>query len=96
MTELTIGQLAKKVGMRTSALRYYEEQGLLTPVSCTDSGYRLYDPEAENILRFIQRAQRLGFSLADIGLLLKGWRDTELDEQALVRIAEERYLSLER
>ncbi len=90
---LTIGELAKKVGVRTSALRYYEEQGLLAPNERTAAGYRMYAPEAEHTLRFIHRAQRLGFSLADIRNLLA--EDMVSDEMALA-IAENRYVTLER
>jgi MerR family copper efflux transcriptional regulator len=96
MSTLTIGQLAKRVGLRTSALRYYEEQGLLAPVGRTESGYRLYAPEAEQTLRFIQRAQRLGFSLADIRTLLKSHQDGGLSAETAIRIAQNRYLELER
>ena len=92
----TIGQIAKRVGLRTSALRYYEEQGLLTPVARSKAGYRLYDESAEQTLRFIQRAQRLGFSLTDIRTLLQGWRTSDLSDEALIRTAEVRYLALER
>ena len=60
---ITIGQLARRTGLRTSALRYYEEQGLLQPLARTAAGYRLYDANAEQRVRFIGRAQRLGFSL---------------------------------
>lgn len=93
---LTIGQLAKQVGLRTSALRYYEAQGLLTPAERTDSGYRLYDPKSADTLRFIQRAQRLGFSLADIRILLDSWLSGTLDEDRLLPVAQQRYLELER
>jgi DNA-binding transcriptional MerR regulator len=93
---LTIGQLAKRAGLRTSALRYYEEQGLLEPVGRTPSGYRLYAPNAEQTLHFIQRAQRLGFSLADIRTLLEGWQTGELSMEAVVRSAEDRYFALEK
>lgn len=93
---LTIGQLAKTVGLRTSALRYYEEQGLLHPAGRTESDYRLYAPEAEQTLRFIQRAQRLGFSLADIRALLEGWQAGNLSMASILRSAEERYFALER
>jgi MerR family copper efflux transcriptional regulator len=95
-TTLTIGQLAKRVGLRTSALRYYEEQGLLHHKDRTRSGYRLYDPEAEQILRFIKRAQRLGFSLSDIRTLLEGWQSGNLSDEAIIRTAEARHLALER
>jgi DNA-binding transcriptional MerR regulator len=96
MAKLTIGQLAKRVGLRTSALRFYEEQGLLKPVGRTESGYRLYNTEAEQTLRFIQRAQRLGFSLTDIHTLLKGWQNGRLSDETIIKTAQERYLALER
>ena len=93
---LTIGQLAKRAGLRTSALRFYEEQGLLEPVDRTSSGYRLYAPEAEQTLHFIRRAQRLGFSLADIHTLLEGWQTGELSMETVVQSAEDRYYALEK
>lgn len=91
----TIGQLAKQVGVRTSTLRYYEEQRLLQPTSRTEAGYRLYDEQAEQTLHFIQRAQRLGFSLDDIRTLLDGWQTNRLSQAAILEIAEARYLALE-
>ncbi|MBV7327243.1 MerR family transcriptional regulator [Chloroflexi bacterium TSY] len=93
---LTIGQLAKRVGVRTSTLRYYEEEGLLTPTDRSDAGYRLYDEAAEQLLRFIQRSQRLGFSLGDIRILLERMDAEELSHDELVRTAEERYLAIEK
>lgn len=96
MTTLTIGQLAQRVGLRASALRYYEEQGLLTPAGRTEAGYRLYVPQAEQTLRFIQRAQRLGFSLDDIRILLKGWQEGDLSDETIIETAESRYFTLER
>ena len=93
---ITIGQLAKRADVSTSSLRYYEEQGLLRPVSRSDAGYRLYDQEAETTLRFIQRAQRLGFSLSDIRLFLdKLAQHSKLDD-TVVQIAEQRYIEIER
>lgn len=96
MTTLTIGQLAKRVGVRTSTLRYYEDEGLLAPVRRSEAGYRLYDQQAEETLHFIQRAQRLGFSLDDIRSLLHGWQAGDLTDEAILDIAEARYLALER
>ena len=92
---LTIGQLARRVGLRPSALRYYEAEGLLTPGDRTEAGYRLYTPEAADTVRLIQRAQRLGFSLAEIRALLTAWRAGDLDDAALLATAEARYLALE-
>jgi len=91
----TISELARRVGMRTSALRYYEEEGLLSEPSRSHAGYRLYHPDTEHDLRIIQRARRLGFSLSDIRVLLKAWRNGSLDESAFLDTAEKRYLELE-
>lgn len=93
---LTIGQLAKQAGIRTSALRYYEAEGLLVADGRSDSGYRLYKPEAVQRLRLIQRAQRLGFSLADIRKLLDGYNQGNLSDAALIETAESRYLALDK
>ena len=92
----TIGQLAKRVGVRSSALRYYEAEGLLQPNGRSEAGYRLYAAAAEERLRLIQRAQRLGFSLADIRTLLAGWEAGDLSDEALLATAEKRYLALEK
>jgi DNA-binding transcriptional MerR regulator len=96
MTLQTIGQLAKAVGLRTSTLRYYEAEGLLHPSDRTEAGYRLYDDEAKQTLRFIQRAQRLGFALADIRALLEGQQAGNLNDEAIIKTAEARYMALER
>lgn len=96
VNKLIIGELARRVGMRTSALRYYEEQGLISPAGYTEAGYRLYNFEAEQTIRFIQRAQQLGFSLADIRVFLKNLQAGFLDTQSMTAIAQECYLFLER
>ena len=95
MERLTIGQLANQVNLRTSAIRYYEEQGLIQAIERSPSGYRLYQPEVVEEVRLLQRAQKLGFSLADIKILLKGWREGNLDHEAFLETAENRYLALE-
>jgi DNA-binding transcriptional MerR regulator len=92
---MTVGQLARRAGVRASALRFYEAQGLLAPTSHSDTGYRLYDSVAEEALQFILRAQRLGFSLADIRGLLAARRAGAGDD-TLLAVAEARYLALER
>ncbi|VAW31321.1 Transcriptional regulator, MerR family [hydrothermal vent metagenome] len=93
---LTIGQLAKLAQTRSSTLRYYEKEGLLTPNGRSPSGYRLYKPKASDRLYFIQRAQRLGFSLADIRTLLAGWDEGKIDSKTLSQLAESRFIALEK
>lgn len=93
---LTIGQLAKRAGLRPSTLRFYEAEGLLTPAERSESGYRLYGAESEQTLRLIQRTHRLGFSLGDIATLLESWRNGDASNEGVIKIAEERFLALER
>jgi MerR family copper efflux transcriptional regulator len=70
MRTVTIGKLAKDIGIGAGALRYYERLGLLPPATRTASGYRMYGSDAATRLRFIRRAQALGFSLEEIAELL--------------------------
>jgi Hg(II)-responsive transcriptional regulator len=63
-------QVAQRAGVNAQTLRYYERRGLLPDPPRTASGYRAYEPEAVRIVRFIKRAQELGFSLTEIEMLL--------------------------
>jgi DNA-binding transcriptional MerR regulator len=65
---LTIGELAQRVGVATSALRYYEELGLLRPVR-RRGGRRCYDEGAVDAVGAILLFQDVGFTLAEIGRL---------------------------
>jgi len=77
METIGIGSLAKRVGVSIDTVRYYEKCGLLAPQSRLPSGYRRYSGSQVARLRFIRRAQELGFSLRDIRELLgiSGQRD---------------------
>jgi len=70
MGELRTGELAKQAGVNVESLRFYEREGLLPEPPRRPSGYRRYPPEAVARVRFIKRAQELGFSLKDIRELL--------------------------
>lgn len=67
---LLIGRLAREAGVRADAVRFYERSGLLLPAGRAPNGYRVYDKDALRRLRFIKRAQSLGFSLAEIRRIL--------------------------
>jgi DNA-binding transcriptional MerR regulator len=67
---LTIGKLSTLAELSTTALRFYEREGLLAPASKSPSGYRLYDRSALPRVRFIKSAQQCGFTLAEISELL--------------------------
>ena len=70
MVELSIGQVAQQAGVRTSKIRYYESINILPP-PLRRGGQRRYDPAILDRLAFIQTAQRLGFTLAEIELLFQ-------------------------
>ena len=70
MKPLTIGTLARQSGVNLETVRFYERRGLLPEPPRSASGYRLYPAEATRRLRFIKRAQELGFSLNEIEELL--------------------------
>lgn len=67
---LTIGRVAKAVGVNVQTIRYYERLNLLSPTARRPSGYRLYGDEEVRRLRFIKNAQALGFTLHEIEDLL--------------------------
>ena len=72
MEELAIGEVARRAGIRPSALRYYESIGLM-PAPKRLSGRRRYDESAVQMLRVIQLAQHAGFTVAEIQTLLHGF-----------------------
>lgn len=70
MEMIGIGALAKRAGVGIDTVRYYEREGLLEPTRRLASGYRRYGHFEVSRLRFIRRAQALGFSLKEIRELL--------------------------
>lgn len=75
---LTIGGLAKAAGIGVETVRFYERRGLIPEPARTAAGYRQYAPGVIERVRFIRRAQGLGFTLAEIAELL----DLRVDEVA--------------
>ena len=67
---MTIGRVARTVGIRPSAIRYYERHGIVEPAVRGASGYRFYSNDAVKQLLFIKRAQALGIRLEEIKPLL--------------------------
>ncbi len=70
---MRISELAERVGVATSTVRYYERVGLLDGPARTSSGYRDYDEDAANRLLFVTRARRMGLSCEQITSLLGIW-----------------------
>jgi MerR family transcriptional regulator, mercuric resistance operon regulatory protein len=67
---MRIGEVAAEAGVNIQTLRYYERRGLLAAPERTGSGYRRYPGDTVRVVRFIKRAQELGFSLRECQELL--------------------------
>ncbi|MFI0406192.1 MerR family transcriptional regulator [Actinomadura sp. 3N508] len=90
---LTIGELASRTGVATSALRYWEELGLL-PAPARVSGQRRYPPSAVELVGVVLALRNVGFTLREVNALMTsrspagdGWRElyqsklAELDQR---------------
>ena len=63
---MRIGELARRASVSTSKIRFYETNGLLPPAARLPNGYRDYREHDLEVVRFINRAQSLGFTLRDV------------------------------
>lgn len=68
---LTVGKLAASANISANAVRFYEREGLMQVPAKTESGYRLYGPDAVQRLHFIKQSQHCGFTLPEIRALLQ-------------------------
>ena len=84
---MNIGEAAKLSGVSAKMVRHYESLGLLPAVARTESGYRQYTDKEVHTLRFIRRARDLGFSMAEIGELLKLWQNQRRSSANVKKIA---------
>ncbi len=67
---LKIGEVADRAGVNLQTIRYYDREGLLPEPPRLESGYRMFPQDAVRRVRFIMRAQELGFTLSEIKALL--------------------------
>lgn len=70
MEGLKVGEVAKQAGVNLQTIRYYERRGLLPKPPRTGSNYRAYPTDAVLLVRFVKRAQELGFTLKEIKELI--------------------------
>ena len=92
---LTIGAVAKRVGVAIDTIRYYEREGLLPEPQRRASGYRSYGDGTIVQLRFIRRAKDLGFTLEEIRELLVLSADRQRGVKAVKRRAQQRLAAIE-
>lgn len=67
---LSIGALAERTGFNVSALRYYEEVGLIPPATRRPSGHRVYDEKVQEVLTLIRHCRDFGFSIEETRALV--------------------------
>jgi MerR family transcriptional regulator, copper efflux regulator len=101
MQSMSIGQLAKSARVGIDTVRFYEKHGLLPKPQRKVSGYRQYNADDARRLVFIRRAKELGFTLADIGELLKLRSGRSVDRvrkvaQQKLQMVEAKIVELER
>ena len=70
MDLMTRGELARHGQVNPETIRYYERSGLLPAPARSEANYRLFAPAAVQRIRFIKRAQAVGFSLEEIKTLI--------------------------
>ena len=73
--DLQVGDIAREAEVNIQTVRYYERRGLVLPEGRSSGGYRLYTTDSVRVVRFIKRAQALGFSLDEVAELLELRRD---------------------
>lgn len=93
MNDLTIGALAKSAGVGVETVRYYQRRGLLSPNGAHKGAFRVYGDDELARLRFIRRAQSLGFSLDEVADLLA--LDEETDRERARAFAQSKIADVE-
>ena len=91
-----ISEAAEQAGVNVQTFRYYERRGLLPKPPRRTSGYREFPDDAVRIVRFIKRAQELGFSLDEVEELLRLRRHSGRNRERIRSLAERRIGDIER
>jgi MerR family transcriptional regulator, redox-sensitive transcriptional activator SoxR len=94
MSKLTISQVAQQAGLKPSAIRYYEQIGLLPPATRI-SGQRRYDITVMYRLAIVQRARQMGFTLDEIGQLFFGFRTVTQASERWTRLSQKKLAELD-
>jgi MerR family transcriptional regulator, copper efflux regulator len=95
MSDLGIGELARRAGVTPEAVRYYERVGVLEPARRDDLGHRRYGPVVVEELRLLKTAQTLGFSLAEIGRMLALTREDPVPCRSMCELVEKQVADLD-
>ena len=94
LSQLSISEVARQVGLRPSAIRYYEQIGLLPP-ALRITGQRRYDPSALHRLAIVQRARQLGFTLDEIRQLFFGFGNATRASERWRKLSQRKLVELD-
>jgi DNA-binding transcriptional MerR regulator len=83
---MRIGDLARRAGLSSRAVRYYEELGLISPSSHSQGGFRLFGEEHLRRLELINSLKEMGLSLTEIGEIMLAGRSGGCDRETLGRL----------
>lgn len=92
----SIGEMARLTGTKVETVRYYESIGLMPSPARTDANYRAYSGRELGRLSFIRRGRDLGFSLEEVGELLRLSDDRSQSCEEVDRIAQSHLIEVER
>ncbi|MGC8537151.1 MAG: MerR family transcriptional regulator [Rhizomicrobium sp.] len=92
---MQIGKFAREAGVSTSAIRFYEKRGLLPPSQRQSNGYRSYDADDLRVIRLINGARALGFTLDDVARFMSRPADERRDKTRLMRALQEKLARLD-
>ena len=95
MSTYRIGEISEITGLSTDTLRYYEKIHLLPKIQRNSAGLRLYNDKDVSRLRFIQRAQKMNFSLAEINDLLKMRENPQKARKSVKALTQQKLLEVE-
>lgn len=90
---MRIGEIARRAGLRPSAIRFYEQAGIL-PQALRKSGQRSFSVETELYLVLIRFARQAGFSVAEIRTLFNGFREGTTASARWKRLAQKKHREL--
>jgi DNA-binding transcriptional MerR regulator len=90
----TIGELAQEFDTTTRAIRFYEDQGLISPQR--EGQKRIYNPSDRITIKLIMRGKRLGFSLAESKELIELYNSADNNQEQYKRVIEQVRISRER
>jgi MerR family transcriptional regulator, copper efflux regulator len=93
---MNIGEAAARSGVPAKTIRYYEDVGLIRPAPRAGNGYRAYSQRDVHVLRFVQRARSLGFSVQDCRQLLALYQDPERTSAEVKALTERRIADIDR